>query len=207
MMLSKRFLGRPGPIMILTLTSVVMVATFSAFAAGGADLVLNSEGKVEFEAVGNPSALKIHGKGGAPVGNFKLVADQLTGEATFHLDSLETGMKMRDEHMKKKYLQVEQFPDSRLTLTHLTVPKNCTETATATCTTPFQGQLTLHGVTQPVNGSLVLTRAADTLSVDAHFPVKLTDYKIAIPSFAGITVVENVQIQVQSRSSYTSSKK
>src|SRR5262245_17940595 len=82
----------------------------------------SSKGTVEFEAIGRPSALKIHGKGEAPKGKLTVKDSQVSGQVSFRLDSLQTGIALRDKHMKEKYLESEKFPEATLQITKIEPP-------------------------------------------------------------------------------------
>jgi polyisoprenoid-binding protein YceI len=158
---------------------------------GVALLPVLARASVKFLAVGNPAAIRIQGEGKAMTME-KAAWKAGKFSAVFHvpLDSLETGISMRDRHMKEKYLETEKFPNADLVLA------NCALTEVET-TCP--ASLTLHGVTKTVAIKLKSTPTpAKTLKVNADFAVKLSDYGISIPKFANITVAEDVQIQVDS---------
>lgn len=158
-------------------------------------------GSVEFHAVGRPSALKIVGKGLAATGIIKFVKTKSSGAATFDLSTLNTGIDLRDKHMKEKYLEVGKFPKATLTLNSLSVSENFTGEKI-----PFQGMLMLHGVEQPVSGSASLKKTGNQMTVVADFPVQLDAHGITIPSFAGITVAKEVNVTVTSTSPITQSE-
>ena len=157
-------------------------------------------GNVQFHASGHPSALKITGKGKAPEGTFKGSLQGISGTATFDLTSLETGVSMRDHHMKEKYLETGTFPKSELTITQLKFPQPLQNgKAFSFDSLPFQGKLKLHGLEKPVTGTAHVESDGQTiLKVVAEFALKLNDYGVAVPSFAGITVADDVQVTVES---------
>ncbi len=152
-------------------------------------------GSVKFTATGNPSALTINGEGDAPKGRFEIDGTKLTGQAKFDLKSLQTGLSLRDRHMRDKYLEVEKFPEATLALKKVTWPAD-KQTGDFEAKGPFEGELTLHGVTKPVQGQATLTRSGAQLKTDTEFTIKLTDFSIAVPSFAEITVADMVKVQV-----------
>ena len=156
-------------------------------------------GSVEFHATGRPSALKIVGKGEKPKGNFLLKGRQVTGEARFQLATLDTGIEMRTRHMKEKYLEVQKYPEARLTITKMDLPKEISEISDGASVdeVPFSGTLSLHGVDKPVTGTAKIERKAKQLSLSAQFGLKIADYGIALPTFAGITMADDVQVVVQ----------
>src|SRR5580700_8775905 len=72
-----------------------------------------SQGKshVEFEAIGRPSMLKIQGDSDQALqGSLQLEAGKITGQCSFTLESLTTGIAMRDDHMKHRYLETQKYP-------------------------------------------------------------------------------------------------
>ena len=76
------------------------------------------KGDVKFTAVGKPGFLKIRGesKGQFPKGSIKIEKDSVTGEFDFDLKNLDTGIELRNTHMKDKYLEVAKFPSAKLVL-------------------------------------------------------------------------------------------
>lgn len=157
----------------------------------------NGSGSVEFHATGHPSALKIVGKGGSPKGSFTMTGKLVTGSAHFQLTSLDTGIDMRTRHMKEKYLEVEKFPEAKLTLTKMELPREFGSDASFSGV-PFTGTLLLHGVEHPVSGTADVSKHGNQVTVKADFGLKIADYAISLPTFAGITMADDVQISVQS---------
>ena len=160
-------------------------------------------GGVEFNATGRPSALKIHGKGTAPKGALSVTGGKASGTLSFDLGSLDTGIKMRNEHMKQKYLEVGKYQQAELTFDQLSMPESVQAEQAKLDRVPFQGTLSLHGIRKPVTGFADIVRDGQKVALKADFGIKLTDYGIAIPSFAGITVAEDVRILVDTSTAVT----
>ena len=154
-------------------------------------------GKVTFDAIGKPSALKIHGKGEAPKGELIVSSGKLGGAVTFQLDSLDTGIGLRNKHMKERYLEVSKYPEAKLTVTDLPVPDSISAENFSSDSLPFKGTLALHGVEKPVEGTAKVSRQGQSMSVETRIELKTNDFAIAVPSFAGVTMAENVTIQAQ----------
>lgn len=155
-------------------------------------LKANSNGSVNFLAVGKPSALKIHGKASGPEAKLELNGTQLTGSAEFDMSKLDTGIELRNRHMKEKYLQVQQHPKAKLTLTEAAVDPAFANSLTNGGEKPFKGKLQLHGQERDVEG----TYTAKNGLLQAKFQIKLTNFGIEIPSYLGITVAELVDVNV-----------
>jgi polyisoprenoid-binding protein YceI len=194
-------------ISILALLFSACAAAHAAFAADAPakPLVLDLDkgsGAVTFDAIGKPSALKIHAKGDAPKGQLKVQDGKVTGAVSFKLDSLDTGINMRNEHMKKRYLETDKFPEAKLAITELVLPANYSAPDFSADKLPFKGTLSLHGVDKPVTGTAKASRSGDDLSIEAHFSLVIEDYAIKLPTFAGITMASEVNCGVEAKAPF-----
>lgn len=152
----------------------------------------HAKGALEFIAIGRPKAIKIHGKGESPKGKLKILTpSKVEGDLLFSLDSLDTGITLRNEHMKKKYLEIDKFPVAKLTEIVRLLSKDDKGSHE---NVPFQGQLTLHGITQTIHGLSTLKNYRDKINLEVTFALKLSSFGISIPTFAGITVADEVQV-------------
>lgn len=167
-----------------------------AFSAVEKFSLQSSQSKIEFRAVGMPSALKIVGVSNQLDGGFVLQNGILSGEATLKLETLETGIKLRDDHMKNKYLQISQYPLAKLRLKQLTI-KQGSGTEISIKEIPFEGELELHGVTKPIQGILSLQGDKSKLSVVSAFKIKSNDFQIDTPKFAGITLASDIDLKIE----------
>lgn len=154
------------------------------------------EGSIEFQAKGHPSALHIVGKGSAAKGEFTVRKNSVSGSATFDLSSLDTGIALRDQHMKEKYLQVDKYPTAKLTITNMNLPNGSGSGKISADNVSFQGTLQLHGVDKPVSGIAKIDGDSQQLKIAANFGIKMSDYGIEVPSFAGITIDDAVDVSV-----------
>jgi polyisoprenoid-binding protein YceI len=161
-------------------------------------------GAVEFRAIGRPSSLKVIGKGPPAKGNFTVKDRDVSGKAHFKLSDLDTGIGLRNKHMKEKYLEVEKYPEATLTLSQLKLPKDLVGNTTID-EVPFEGKLKLHGVEKTVKGTAEIRKNADQVSVQSKFGFKLSDYGIDVPKYAGITVADEVQVSVQNTAPFVTS--
>jgi polyisoprenoid-binding protein YceI len=153
-----------------------------------------TSGQIEFDAVGNPKKLLIHGKSGVLGGRFVIAKQLLTGESNLDLSTLETGMAMRDRHMKEKYLEVDKFKTASLTVESIVLTGN---TMGSIKGVKFDGKLNLHGVEKSVHGTVDINHQDDLLNLDANFLVNTKDFNIDTPSFAGLTVAEEVNVRAK----------
>lgn len=167
----------------------------AAFAKATADLSKAKSKKVTFIAVGNPSALKIEGVGQDLSGSLTKDGAAFSGEAKLKIETIDTGMNLRNKHMKEKYLEAEKYPEAILKLKKLPWGPADDKDFAAT-EGPFEGDLTLHGVTKPVTGKAKVERANGVLTANVTFTTEIPDYKVEIPSFMGITVAKSVDVIV-----------
>jgi polyisoprenoid-binding protein YceI len=185
------------------LISLLLVGPISASTAPGRSLDLAAaKSKVEFLAIGRPSMLKIRGtakpegEAKALEGALKIQGDSVTGSAKFALDSLDTGMALRNRHMKEKYLETSKYPKAEFSLTDLRLPAALKAGDGAAKDVPFKGTLTVHGVAKPVEGKANIERKAGAVQFEFTFSTRITSHSIELPSFMGVTVAEEVEIRV-----------
>lgn len=173
-------------IVLLTVSSSVFSTTDYTFK--------DQNGAVEFKAKGWPNLLKINGKGAGFTGEVHVADNKASGVLKMNLDTLKTGISLRDDHMKNKYLNVKEFPTAELEIINVIVPEKLKGTK------PFNGKLTLHGVTKNVEGVVKFNGLKkDKAKIDAEFDIKISDFNIELPSFKGITVAEDVKVKVSSK--------
>jgi len=174
-----------------------LIAALPGWSAGPIPqkLQLSSDShRVEFLAVGRPSLIKIRGTSSRDLqAELASAGGMVSGSFQFKLETLETGIGKRDEHMKDKYLEVSKHPMAKLEIRPVALESGSEK--------PFEGMLELHGVKKPVTGKVRFTEVAPSkaYSADAEFVIKLQDFAIEIPRFAGITVADEVQIQVSTK--------
>jgi polyisoprenoid-binding protein YceI len=171
--------------------------------------LLKEKSSVTFVAIGRPSAMKIHGENAKPEGSLLFSVDGAgSGQIKVDLDEFTTGMSLRDRHMKEKYLETNKDGNKFATIeiSKVDFPSDFWSSQ-KTGEFTFQGTLALHGSKKAIEGKLKVTeRKLDQLQGSSAFSIKLTDYGIQIPSFSGITVAENVEIQVSFEAKITSVK-
>lgn len=151
--------------------------------------VESTASSIEFLAKGSPGFLKIQGTEGKLRGALKLDGDKLNGELIADLTGLKTGIDLRDQHMKEKYLETGKFPEATLKIDNQTINTATTDKQTV------QGELTLHGVTKPVVVEAVVKKAdAKKYDVQSTFNIVLADFGIDVPKYLGVTVAQDVTV-------------
>lgn len=119
----------------------------------------------------------------------------VTGEVALDLSSVDTGIALRNEHLRDKYLQVAKGAGfDKAVLSSIVV----TEAADAAFAgkSPFTGMLLLHGVSHPVSGTAEFRKVSQGVRVDAAFPLVLTDHAVEPPQYLGVGVAAKVMVKV-----------
>ena len=164
-----------------------------AFAADKTLVLDPANSQLEFNAVGRPAMIKIKGKDATVTGSLSLKAGKASGTVQADLNQFHTGIDMRDHHMKEKYLETGKpgFQNAVLAISDLEIPSAGEKKGVA-----FHGKLTLHGVQKEVTGTTDLSVKDAAVTGTAHFPIKISEYAITLPTFAGATMAEDVDVEV-----------
>ena len=130
-----------------------------------------------------------------------------TATITVDLSALDTGISMRNEHMRgEKFLNTEKFP----TATFKTVSVSGAKSVAPNQPVELQltGDFTLHGVTKritvparvvviPENDMTKSSRGpGDWIHGTVTFPIKLTDYSITVPEKLMMKLANEVNVKV-----------
>ena len=118
----------------------------------------------------------------------------VSGMVQVDLATLETGIGLRDQHMKHKYLEIHRSQ----ALTVATLEEILIERAEEG-SMPFHGRLTLHGEQHTISGMADLQAQSHGggVRVRARFPISLAAFGIQPPHYLGVGVRDEVQVQVQ----------
>lgn len=147
------------------------------------DLALSAS-TVTFEGVGTPGFLAIEGKGGKVKGALTVKDEKSSGTFEVDLKDFDTGVALRNEHMKKKYLEVHLYPTAKFILDPVVVPKEGKF--------KWAGMMTLHGVTKKVEGSAEVYSKV----IDVYFSVKMSEFKIKKATYLGVGLDDKILIDV-----------
>ena len=121
--------------------------------------------------------------------------DGKTIAVTVPLDGLSTGIALRDKHMKEKYLEVPKYPDAELDADRSTIAMPADPGKPVA--SAFQATLKLHGQSQPVTVHYKATSRGNAVDVDGSMSLDMTKWGITQPSYMGITIDKNVDVDVK----------
>ena len=119
----------------------------------------------------------------------------LDGSLAVDLRTLDTGIGLRNNHLRGKYLEVDKGSGFE-TATLSEIDLRGLDVDAPEGKGSFTGSLTLHGARKPVTGAVEVHPAGAALRVKASFPVLLSDYGIAKPRYVGVGVKDTVQVEV-----------
>jgi polyisoprenoid-binding protein YceI len=123
---------------------------------------------------------------------------RLIGELAVDLSTMDTGIGLRNRHLRERYFEVEKGASfARALVSEVTLDAEAAATVTgSTTSTTFTAVLTLHGVTRPVAGHVDVRPEAGGVSIEARFPVRISDFEIPPPRYLGVGVKDEVQVRV-----------
>ena len=169
-----------GPVLILlTMTN--------SFAAEVIDC------KVEFSTIGSPVLISIEGKSEIACQGQVIANGEDLSQSKFSLDlsRLETGIPLRNKHLRENYLHVSKFPTSNLT--NLKLNDYSKQLKNSGQDSDFGATLELHGLQKPIKGKY---RIKNGSAYKVTFQIEVTDFDIQRPDFMGVKVVDKVNVVV-----------
>ena len=151
--------------------------------------------KVTFETIGKPVLVQIKGQSDEPCsGNYTLSGNKLTvAEFKMKLDKIETGIPLRNKHLRENYLHTDKYPDAVISIKKID-GLDQQRGSNGSKMDAYFPDLTIHGVTKAVPGAQYKITGK---KVQANFRLELMDFGIDRPAFMGIKVVDAVAVNVE----------
>jgi polyisoprenoid-binding protein YceI len=116
------------------------------------------------------------------------------------LASLDTGIGLRNKHMREDHLQTGQYPKAVFLGKKLLEPSQPSIAPGEKVTCRIAGDFSLHGITRPVEVPVVASMPAGSGRISLHvlgrFDVKLSDYEIPRPSFLVMRLDETQHVTI-----------
>lgn len=151
----------------------------SSFMFFGNIPIILADGKCEFFAKASVGVLEFTGKGCTVKGVPTIRGGKVSGEFVVDMTKLDSGIDLRTEHMRDKFLEVGKFPKATLKLISMLESGG-----------KFEGSLNLHGVDKAISGTAEKTPSG----YDFKFDVKTTDFGLIKAGYKGIEIGENISI-------------
>lgn len=168
-----------SPLLSALLVAGGLSLSLPAFAGG---MTLSGSPKVSFFAVGSPGFLDIEGVSK----KLTVTDDGTTLVFTVPVESLDTGIELRDDHMKEKYMEAGTYPDLviKLPKASVTWPGEVGAAATG----KVAGSFVAHGVEKPVEIEYSVKKSKTGYRVTGKFAFDASQHGIGIPAYLGVTV-------------------
>jgi polyisoprenoid-binding protein YceI len=172
--------------------SFVPAAAFAVFfVAIGADAALTKTGDatVKFHATGR-AGMKIDGS----TSELSVSDNGKVVRVTVALSKLDSGLTLRDKHMREKTLEVDKFPNATFAVvrTDLKFPDKG-----KSVDGEISGTFNLHGVGKATKAKYTAKRDDDTYTVTATFKVDISNHDIAEQKYLGVKVNNDVDCEVK----------
>jgi len=169
--------------------TVAMAATWTI--GEGSEVVFTSKAPME----------SFDGKTDEVSGHITCAAGDLSGALELRIEvdlaSIDTGIGMRNTHMRERHLETDEFPLAVFTGESVVSTSSPALAPGQTVELTVQGSFDLHGVSQPRDITAAVTLADDgTLSVNAEFAVSLEDHDIDRPKFLVMKLADEQQVRV-----------
>lgn len=146
--------------------------------------------KIAFTAVGKPAFIKANGV--VPLKESKLTIkdNKLSGMVVVDISKLDSGIELRDTHLKDKYLHTAKFPIATLTIKDQAI-------SASSSSHKITGELTFHNVTKPISFDANVSLENNVVKLKSDLSFLLTDFNVELPSFQGITAADKVKLNVE----------
>lgn len=123
-------------------------------------------------------------------------AASYAGELRVDLATLDTGIGLRNGHLRDTYLDVERGPDFRqAVLSEIVLDEPLPSGGRRE--TRFSAMLMLHGVELGIEGEAELRRRNDRVQVEATFSLSLEAFDIPPARYLGVGVRDVVEVTVR----------
>ncbi len=169
--------------------TVIMIpqSAFAPFVAPDGTLVGQGDADVSFTVIG-PAGMRIVGT----TPELTVADDGERVTVTVSLIKLNTGIPLRDAHMREKYLEVGKYPKARLTVDRASLKFPVDGRVEAT----VLGTLTIHGVSREVSFRYSAVRSGAWLHIASEARINMTEYGVVVPPYLGMTVKPHVALRV-----------
>lgn len=185
-------------------TTMMIMCVLAASVASAANWAVESGGGSEITFISE-----------APVESFEGVTDQVTGsimadpsslegpveiEIRVDLASLDTGIGLRNRHMRENHLHTDEHPYAVFRAGRVVAVDSPILSGSGVTGVELEGELDLHGVVRPMTVRADLAHGPDgVLEVSCGFEVLLSDHGIPRPKFLVMKLADEQRVEVRLR--------
>ncbi|MER3463849.1 MAG: YceI family protein [Chitinophagaceae bacterium] len=172
---------------LIALIALISISTLSF----SQDKYFTKTGKITFTSKAPLEDIEAKNKTAAAI------IDTKTGAIQFSvlMKGFEFEKALMQEHFNENYVESDKYPKAEF---KGTVTNNSTIDYKKDGTYPaiVKGQLTIHGVTKPVQAPGTIKVSNGTVEASSTFNIRLSDYNIAIPAVVKDKISNNVKVVV-----------
>jgi len=167
--------------------AVSVLVLLTTYTAQGQVLSFD-HGKVEFSTSSIMSDIEAISE------EMKASLNQETGavEIIIPIQSFEFEYEMMQDHFNEEYLESEKYPEARFIGSITGDISNIQDDQIVDIT----GNMTLHGVTKPIQLKATLSKSEGMTKVKSTFPIVFKDYGVDEPSILTKSVAKDVEVKV-----------
>ena len=120
---------------------------------------------------------------------------QLAGELVVDLATIDTGIDLRNRHLRENYLEIAKGAGyDKAVLSEIRLAEVAGDEFEGR--SPFIGSLRMHNVTKPIAGTAEIRRDGAAVRVTATFQIQLTDFAVEPPMYMGVGVGNKLIVKV-----------
>ena len=110
------------------------------------------------------------------------------------LETLETGIRLRDKHMRDSYLETDTYPFAEFRGQLVQVPDFV---VSDTASVVAVGRFKVHGIEREIEVPGVLIGRSEGLLLSAEWTIDLPDYEISVPKVVFYELSETQEIRIE----------
>lgn len=171
------------------LTIAILALSFTGIQA---QKYFTRDGKISFHSDSPLEKIEANNTAGT------CVVDAGTGNLEFAvlIKAFKFEKALMQEHFNENYMESSKYP--KATFKGALVNKSEVNFAKdGTYKAKVKGNMTIHGVTNPIESTVVFVVKGSTVSASTDFNITVADYKIEIPSLVKDNIAKVVQVVVK----------
>ena len=174
------------------MTIAVVVFVFSVVIVFGQSKYIDRAGKATFFSSAPMEDIEAHSSQAVSI--FDVQSGEIA--ASVLMRSFNFRKALMEEHFNENYVESDKFPKATFkgkvtNVSALDTKKDGKYSLDVT------GEITLHGVTQPVQVKAEAIVQGGAMQAKAVFPLKVKDFKIQVPRLVINNIAEEVEVTVQ----------